>query len=123
MRRISASLLIVLFSASLISPALFARDDESNLPPCCRRAGKHHCAMRDMQANSSAGPSVAAAPCPMFPLASSVAVNQIVTLAGSRPPLVAGYASRAAWHPQARSVYRICYRRAGEKRGPPSRLS
>ena len=40
MRRVPAILLLAVFSFSLISPALFASETESNLPACCRRDGK-----------------------------------------------------------------------------------
>jgi hypothetical protein len=44
MRRLLASLLLVLISLSLVSP-LLAAEKKSNLPACCLRGGKHHCAM------------------------------------------------------------------------------
>jgi hypothetical protein len=43
MRRLAASLLLVLLFAGLALPMLLAR--ESGVPACCRRSGKHHCAM------------------------------------------------------------------------------
>jgi hypothetical protein len=43
MRRLAASLLLVLMFAGLALPMLLAR--ESGVPACCRRSGKHHCAM------------------------------------------------------------------------------
>src|ERR1700743_3776323 len=45
MRRAQALLLLGLFSFALISPALLAADPDSALSACCRRDGKHHCAM------------------------------------------------------------------------------
>lgn len=122
MHRISAGLLIALFGFSLLSPAVFASDDESNLPPCCRRAGKHHCAMMDVAPDSEAGPSLRAAPCPSFPVAPNVPANRTVSFVASRPPLFAGLIARPTAHPEARSISRISYSRAGEKRGPPSLL-
>jgi hypothetical protein len=44
MRRTLALLLVALFSISLFTP-LFAADQRSNLPVCCRRDGAHHCSM------------------------------------------------------------------------------
>ncbi len=43
MRRLAASLLLVLLLAGLALPMLLAR--ESGVPACCRRSGKHHCLM------------------------------------------------------------------------------
>jgi len=42
-RRILASLLQILISAQMVTP-LVAAGTRSDLPACCRRAGKHHCA-------------------------------------------------------------------------------
>jgi hypothetical protein len=43
MRRLAASLLLLLLCAGLALSVLVAR--ESSVPACCRRSGKHHCAM------------------------------------------------------------------------------
>src|SRR5664280_2515596 len=43
MRRLAASLLLVLSCAGLALPMLLARD--AGVPACCRRNGKHHCVM------------------------------------------------------------------------------
>jgi len=44
LRRVSAILLLALIGLSLMVPA-FGADAVTNLPACCRRAGKHHCSM------------------------------------------------------------------------------
>ncbi len=46
MRRALAAMLVVLFSFPLIAPALASGPNDSQLPACCRRNGKHHCAMQ-----------------------------------------------------------------------------
>ena len=43
MRRLAASLLLVLSCTGLALPMLLARD--AGVPACCRRSGKHHCEM------------------------------------------------------------------------------
>jgi hypothetical protein len=43
MRRLAASLLLVLLLAGLALPMLLAQG--SGVPACCRRNGKHHCMM------------------------------------------------------------------------------
>src|SRR5579884_1481176 len=67
MQRALALLLLTLFNAPLISPYLrpgAARE----LPPCCRRNGKHHCAMAPADAQPSNGTQLNAT-CPLFPQA------------------------------------------------------
>ena len=50
MRTRAATTLIALLALFVLPPylSLFA-DSESSLPPCCRRNGNHHCALRMMQ--------------------------------------------------------------------------
>ena len=48
MRRTIALALMMAFSWTLIAP-IFGPDADANLPPCCRRHGKHHCMMRMME--------------------------------------------------------------------------
>jgi len=73
MRRIAASALIIFFSLLLSAP-LFGPDADTNLPPCCRRHGKHHCAMRmsERPANAPGFASVTEK-CPCFPAATCAA--------------------------------------------------
>jgi hypothetical protein len=44
LRRLLATLLLVLFTLSLLSPA-FGSDSDTGVPACCRRNGAHHCLM------------------------------------------------------------------------------
>ena len=70
MHRVSAVLLMALFSFSLIPPSAFAADPESGLPACCRRNGKHLCAI-PAHGNSS-GPVLTSSRCPFYPGAMQV---------------------------------------------------
>lgn len=129
MRRVPAILLVFLFSFSLIRPALFV-DDEANLPACCRRSGKHHCAMmgmmdRDMAESPSSGPAVDAlrTRCPFF-------LNGGAVLPHSGAAVVAAYQTvgisigcRIVARVQAEAGYRISFSRSHRKRGPPILLS
>jgi hypothetical protein len=67
-RRITPTLLALLLSVPLFVP-LFASGGEPPLPPCCRRDGKHKCAM--MPKSSAPIGGVALAPgggrCPLYP--------------------------------------------------------
>src|SRR2546423_14152062 len=70
MRRVWALLLVAFVSFSLIDLTLFA-DGASTLAACCRRDGKHHCAMMGSMpappSVSSSSSQVASARCPNFP--------------------------------------------------------
>jgi hypothetical protein len=69
MRRAAASALMIFFSLLLSAP-FFGPDADANLPPCCRRHGKHHCAMRmsERPANPPGFASITEK-CPCFPAA------------------------------------------------------
>src|SRR5215472_12285135 len=69
MRRALASLLLVLIGVPLITPILLA-DPRPALPACCRRDGKHHCAIAAMEnAPASAAPTIGSlqAKCRFYP--------------------------------------------------------
>jgi hypothetical protein len=123
MRRVPAILLVLLFSFSLIGPALFV--DESNLPACCRREGKHHCGMTDMAETPRSGMAADAlrVKCPFFPSGGAVVPESgPALLAASQTPSVA-IASQIADRPRAAGGYRISLDCSHRKRGPPSLLS
>ncbi len=66
MRRLSAILLLALFSSSLLSSA-FSLPSESGLASCCRRDGKHHCSMPADSATEKSGLGFEAqARCPLY---------------------------------------------------------
>jgi hypothetical protein len=65
LRRISAILLLALFSFSLIGFA-FQSDPDANLPACCRRSGNHHCSLASHRKSFGVGFN-ANAQCPLFP--------------------------------------------------------
>jgi hypothetical protein len=65
MSRITSIALLLVFSFSLIAPLLaLGQTADANVPVCCRRNGKHHCAMS---------------------MAESTAANQTRTLVGAPP--------------------------------------
>jgi hypothetical protein len=114
-----ASLLFVLFSFGLISPALVS-DPQSKLPACCRRDGKHHCA--SIKDSSSEGQSLQALQqnCPNFPQSKSTAVPAPFHFAVSWHEFHAALTGYPAVCAQNEALYRISYSRTGQKRGPPS---
>jgi len=119
----SAILLMALFSFSLISPALFASAEDPTLPACCRRAGKHHCAMTVGQSDQTSRPSVQAGRCPFFPNAKGAPASRTVSLPGMSQAVFAELVRHPASRPQAEALCRITYSRFGQKRGPPAPLS
>jgi hypothetical protein len=135
-QRVSAVLLLVLFSFSLIGmPAL--NNSETKLPECCRRDGKHHCAlspaavammqdsMEDRESQDASGPGMKsmAEKC-QYPSGGAAAV------AHGKTPLLpavvttpASLVSHPASQAQTEARYRVSFSRVRQKRGPPSLLS
>jgi hypothetical protein len=116
-RRLTATLLLALFSISLMSA--FGADPDAKLPACCRRNGKHHCAMA---AGSSASPEPgfkANDKCPLYPGA-ALSTSVVPAIA---PPAAALTAILCGGDNLLRSRHRLAIPaerlRAHLKRGPP----
>ncbi|HWZ31332.1 MAG TPA: hypothetical protein VNX18_08370 [Bryobacteraceae bacterium] len=120
MRRFLASLLLALFTIPLIVPALHANGD-SSLPECCRRGGKHHCAMSDMAQESPGAPSVKAiqAKCPLFPRTSTAPGFGGTILPAALHLYNAPQSFTATLH-TSNDVYTVYRGFSNSKRGPPS---
>jgi len=112
-------LLVAVFSFSLISPAVFAWDADSRLPVCCRRGGKHGCAMMPGQSPAS-GHSVQAARCRFFPPGKAVPPGRSVSLSGVCQAIFATLPVHPASRSRTETLYRISYSRAGQERAPPA---
>lgn len=118
MQRACATLLLALFSFLLGAPVLFA-DADANLPACCRRLGRHHCAMPSEQTSA---PAVKSAPCSFFPSVTSTPVPTSVGLVK--------FAGGVSGPPTVHAVSRIpvetglpgATRDLHPKRGPPQPL-
>jgi hypothetical protein len=123
MRRAIAISLMILFSWTLIAPFL-ARDSDANLPACCRRSGKHHCAMRMMSqlADNQRGFTTVREKCPYCPLSiSSIKSPAYKSVAAGA--FYAEFVSHPALAPQTEAHYRISSLRSHQKRGPPTPLA
>jgi hypothetical protein len=116
-RRISAILLLALFSFLLIGPAVFASDPEANLPACCRRRGKHHCTVGTQ--TSATEVSLQTGACPNFLTIRAVPAS---VNTGMAEPYVAEFTSLLSHpvsRPQTETLLHIWFSLAGQKRGPP----
>jgi hypothetical protein len=117
-----ASALLLILACDTALPALLA-GPESNLPACCRRDGKHHCAMMGMleQQQENSGPSwnTVAKKCPLFPRAT------VAFFADPCTPIPAtGFAGllsgASVVKAQSEVLFHVSHSRTRQKRGPPS---
>jgi hypothetical protein len=123
-RRIPAIvLLLVAFSLSLISPLLLAAAPK-DLPACCRRDGKHHCAKQMAQPPVEGVQIAALSTCPLFPAGK---VTPATVQTGAEPPIFTVTDTALATHPallaqpaQRQSETGV---RPWQQRGPPSFVS
>jgi hypothetical protein len=97
-RAISILLLALLCFPSLSSAFTQSSSDESRLPACCRRDGKHHCAMseemigRVVVAISGKTPTVGApAHCPFYPTTQNATLTPIFVVTPQSASLPAHY--------------------------------
>lgn len=123
MRRALATFLLAVFSFPLIAPALSA-DAASNLPECCRRGGKHHCAMA-MEDASATGVSFRPIQprCPLYPSAPATPVGELAVILTKSCAIFGLVISHPAIHLQTEACYRVSFDRSSQKRGPPVVLS
>ncbi|MCX6599092.1 MAG: hypothetical protein NTV70_22295 [Acidobacteria bacterium] len=97
MQRVWAILLALAFSFSLIAPAL-AAENRTRVPSCCRKDGKHRCAMSD------AGTTV-------------LDTFSVAPPAGVQISLIAAHPQGV---PQTEARQRLAFSRSAHKRGPPT---
>jgi len=119
MRRILASLLLVLFSFPLIAPALLA-NTARDLPACCLRNGKHHCAVAEVDADSSLQANQPK--CPLFPKAPAVPAFSSSLLFGTSPQAGAPHVSGLTVTKPDEHLIHITLDNSARKRGPPTCL-
>jgi hypothetical protein len=116
LRRIQASLLLLLFSLGLFLPLLAASPASTKLPSCCRRDGKHRCAMNTSQ---KAHGTFLTAHCDQYPTSS---LGQISILQGLAPtqhtnsPLAPSIIVASP----SRLTLSHLFNEAASQRGPPS---
>jgi hypothetical protein len=123
MRRFAATWICVVVVAPLLYPflSLTARDPQANLPACCRRDGKHHCAMTATETGESSQTQLKTQPeaCPFH--ANTGTVSQIISLV---PRAAAAFYAELISHPsvqeQTLAKFRLSEARSHLKRGPPA---
>ncbi len=121
MRRTWATLLLVLFSFSLIGPAVFA-EASSQLPQCCSRLGKHHCLMGSgvgQHESSSSDIRNIGGKCPYYPFGKAVPAHGKTPLLSVAQTIFVHVVGHAAVQDQTESRYCITFDRSHQKRGPP----
>jgi hypothetical protein len=116
-----ANLLLAVFGFGLIAPALDS-EPASKLPACCRREGKHHCAVASPAPSTEVALRDASHKCPRFPGTKSVA-RQDNAYAPTSSSFHAAIVSHPALFTHLDARYRISSNRSHQKRGPPSLLS
>jgi hypothetical protein len=122
-RRLLAVLLIALFGLLAVSPAL-ASDPESNLPACCRRAGKHRCmtaAGSGATSGATGGLAIqSAGTCPYFPGSLVTTSNSGAVVIVASQAVSAAPPRHAALHRAAQTSGLLSRHPSHQKRGPPS---
>src|ERR1700722_1469249 len=92
---------------------------EASLPTCCRRAGKHHCAVSNAGSEQSRGIGIVAEKCPYSP--GVPVANHLSIFAPPKGDAVfAALIRHPAIHDQTRAQFRISFDPSRQKRGPPS---
>jgi hypothetical protein len=120
LRRTFASLLLCLLTIPAIVQTVTATAG-ADLPECCRRDGKHHCAMDSTSAQAD-GPSLSAfqQKCPLFPRASTAASSAPSVLYVPSPGAIAPQTVTSALHESSQAAATAFFGSSVLKRGPPS---
>jgi len=122
--RMHAMLLLAAIGFGLVTPMLLAQPEASKLPACCRRDGKHGCAMKAARAGKSAASGVSLSStnskCPLYPTGKATPTPQKISVPPPVRVVVAPVLEFAEEFEQAEVRFRISYSRSGQKRGPPS---
>jgi hypothetical protein len=120
MRRLLAITLLIAFFAPAAALSLTTTGSEAGLPPCCRRHGAHHCAMRHWmlrQADSRA-PLAVPGPCPFYPVAATA--PQTVSFAlGTTPQFATMLHGTAALQAESPRTAHHLASSVPTTRGPP----
>jgi hypothetical protein len=127
-KRALASFWLSLFGFALLLPA-FSGGGDSDLPACCRRDGKHHCAMMeitDMAASdaSPASPELRSVPprCPLYLKHEALPVGLETVAAPAVSAIGQQVICDRAWQP-VENPRSVILDSSSQKRGPPNPLA
>jgi hypothetical protein len=116
-RTISIVALFAVIAPSILVLTVLLPSPESKLPACCRRDGKHHCAMAEMTAGKKQVKALAST-CPFRSLP-FVTPHVKTYLPQASLTNFAGLKSHPAVHAQTFTAFRVAQARSHHKRGPP----
>ena len=118
MPRLVSIVLLAIFAGNASVPALIANPD-SGLPACCRRDGKHHCAMMEaIEKDTTSRYRPARSRCAEYPKMTGGPIAGPPGAAASSA--VAGPAPcRLVRDTQPRALQCLSHSRSRQKRGPP----
>lgn len=130
LRRLLSVLLFGAILLPLIAPMLSVGGTaQSIVPACCRREGRHHCAMSEADRaklmGEVAGEARWGAACDMAPYRQAAlgAIHLQVLASGAGGTQVAVAVGSPSAAEQAECLRRIAFDRARQKRGPPRLFS
>jgi hypothetical protein len=121
-RRALAISLMLLFCLPLVLPLFRPGMAEATLPACCRRGGRHQCAVPTEGATQGSDVRVVSDKCPYAPAYSAILVLPSFT-PSTAAAIFAGITQHPAVSPQTAAQFRISFDRARQKRGPPALLA
>ncbi len=120
MRRILAISLLLLLGLPLVAPLFADGAAEASVPACCRRDGKHHCMMMQMESQSGDGVRLAAVRerCPYCPTV-PVTPHLDFAMDAGETTICSAVVSHPCGVAQTEARLRISFDRSRQKRGPP----
>ena len=129
MRRLLAILIAILVGLPTVTPLFaLATGEDPTRPACCRRDGKHHCMLADMDMSGSASADRSGFSAPSISERCPYGAKSIPSTAhpdwslDTAQAVFAGVVAHPAVAPQTESKRRISAERSRQKRGPPASL-
>ncbi|HYZ84272.1 MAG TPA: hypothetical protein VE621_07705 [Bryobacteraceae bacterium] len=126
MHQVVTLALLVIFTMPIVQLFQPGRP-QPKLPACCRRDGKHGCAMvmQTERARPGDGLAIRAAklPCSSYPHGTSAPATTPLVVAGPIPVILPLPPRAIDAVSQTEALYRVSFSRSRQKRGPPSFVS